>query len=49
MTKIISIKYDVPNDRLEMFDDYMKMIDGFYDRSWNGTRKGGRSIWQLNI
>ena len=30
--KIISIKYDVPNDRLEMFDDYMKMIDGFYER-----------------
>ena len=30
--KIISIKYDVPNDRLEMFDDYMKMLDGFYDR-----------------
>ncbi|WP_419038121.1 V-type ATP synthase subunit A [Enterocloster bolteae] len=30
--KIISIKYDVPNDRLEMFDDYMKMIDVFYDR-----------------
>ena len=30
--KIISIKYDVPNDRLEMFDDYMKMKDGFYDR-----------------
>ena len=30
--KIISIKYDVPNDRLDMFDDYMKMIDGFYDR-----------------
>jgi V/A-type H+-transporting ATPase subunit A len=30
--KIISIKYDVPNDLLEMFDDYMKMIDGFYDR-----------------
>ena len=30
--KIISIKYDVPNDRLEMFDDYMKMIDDFYDR-----------------
>ena len=30
--KIISIKYDVPNDHLEMFDDYMKMIDDFYDR-----------------
>lgn len=30
--KIISIKYDVPNDRLDMFDDYRKMIDDFYDR-----------------
>lgn len=30
--KIISIKYDVPNDRLDMFDDYMKMIDSFYDK-----------------
>lgn len=30
--KIISIKYDVPNDRLDMFDDFMKMIDDFYDR-----------------
>ena len=29
---IISIKYDVPNDRLELFDDYRKEIDGFYDR-----------------
>ena len=29
--KIISIKYDVPNDRLDMFDDYMKQIDKFYD------------------
>ena len=30
--KIISIKYDVPNDRLDMFDDYKKQIDAFYDR-----------------
>lgn len=29
--KIISIKYDVPNDKLEMFDDYKKQIDTFYD------------------
>ncbi len=29
--KIISIKYDVPNDRLEMLDDYKKQIDRFYD------------------
>lgn len=29
--KIISIKYDVPNDRLDMFDDYKKQVDTFYD------------------
>ena len=29
--KIIAIKYDVPNNRLEMFDDYMKAVDAFYD------------------
>ncbi|MCI7812985.1 MAG: V-type ATP synthase subunit A [Lachnospiraceae bacterium] len=29
--RIISIKYDVPNDRLDMFDDYQKAIDEFYD------------------
>lgn len=29
--KIISIKYDVPNDKLEMLDDYKKAIDRFYD------------------
>ena len=25
--KIIKIKYDIPNDKLSMFDDYYKMID----------------------
>lgn len=29
--KVISIKYDVPNDHLELFDDYKKAIDAFYD------------------
>lgn len=29
--KLISIKYDIPNDRLDMFDDYKKDIDRFYD------------------
>ncbi|MDO4328366.1 MAG: V-type ATP synthase subunit A [Lachnospiraceae bacterium] len=29
--KVISIKYDVPNDRLDLFDDYKKQIDQFYD------------------
>lgn len=29
--KVIAIKYDVPNDKLEMFDDYKKQIDAFYD------------------
>ena len=28
--KIIAIKYDVPNDKLEMFDDYYKMVDEFH-------------------
>ena len=28
--KIIAIKYDVPNDRLEMFEDYHKAVDEFY-------------------
>lgn len=29
--KIISMKYDVPNDRLDLFDDYKKQVDAFYD------------------
>ncbi len=28
--KVIAIKYDVPNDRLDMFDEYKKKIDAFY-------------------
>ena len=30
-TSIIAIKYDVPNDKPEMFDDYYKAIDAFYE------------------
>ena len=29
--KIIAIKYDVPNDKLELFDDYKAAVDKFYD------------------
>lgn len=29
--KIISIKYDVPNDRLDMMDDYKQAVDDFYN------------------
>jgi len=29
--KVIAIKYDVPNDNLKMFDNYLKAIDEFYD------------------
>ena len=29
--RIISIKYDVPNDKPELFDEYHKAIDRFYD------------------
>ncbi len=30
--KVIAIKYDVPNDKLEMLEDYKKQIDTFYDK-----------------
>ncbi|MCD8329500.1 MAG: V-type ATP synthase subunit A, partial [Lachnospiraceae bacterium] len=29
--KVIAIKYDVPNDKPEMFDEYHKAIDDFYE------------------
>jgi V/A-type H+-transporting ATPase subunit A len=29
--KVIAIKYDVPNSRLDLFDDYKKEIDEFYE------------------
>ena len=29
--RIISIKYDSPNDRLDLFDEYKKDIDAFYE------------------
>ena len=29
--KVVAIKYDVPNDRPELLDDYKKQIDRFYD------------------
>ncbi len=30
--RIIAIKYDVPNDRLDLFEQYKKDIDRFYDK-----------------
>jgi V/A-type H+-transporting ATPase subunit A len=30
--KVISIKYDVPNDKIELIDGYKKEIDAFYDK-----------------
>ena len=29
--RVIAIKYDVPNDNLQMLDFYKKEIDDFYD------------------
>lgn len=29
--KVIAIKYDVPNDHLEMMDDYKKAVKDFYN------------------
>ena len=40
--KVIAIKYDVPNDRLDMFDQYMKDIDTFYGDFQAGTDVGVR-------
>lgn len=36
--KVIAIKYDVPNDKPELFDTYRKAIDEFYD---NVLKKNG--------
>ncbi len=30
--KIIAIKYDIPNDRMDMFGEYKVMIDDFYEK-----------------
>ena len=30
--RIIAIKYDVPNDRLDLFDDYKKAVDEYYNK-----------------
>ncbi len=30
--KVIAMKYDIPNDHLELFDEYRQAIDAFYDR-----------------
>jgi len=30
--RIISIKYDVPNDNLELFKQYREDIDAFYNK-----------------
>lgn len=38
--KIIAVKYDVPNDKLEMFDDYHKSIDEFYEKRTEKERLG---------
>ena len=31
-SKVIAIKYDVPNDNLQLLDLYKRDIDEFYDR-----------------
>lgn len=30
--KIIAIKYDIPNDRLDLFDEYKQAVDTFYEK-----------------
>ena len=38
--KVIAIKYDVPNDNLQMLDMYKLQIDDFYNKVMEKTRKG---------
>jgi V/A-type H+-transporting ATPase subunit A len=30
--KVIAMKYDIPNDHPEKFEEYKQAIDAFYDR-----------------
>lgn len=39
--KIIAIKYDVPNDHLEMMDDYKKAVKDFYNTVMERMDKEG--------
>ena len=39
--RVINIKYDVPNDRLDMFDQYMKILIHSTMKSSRKMRKGG--------
>ncbi|MDE6103248.1 MAG: hypothetical protein K2F60_01820, partial [Oscillospiraceae bacterium] len=32
MEKVIKIKYDIPNDKLEMFEDYKKEINSVFEK-----------------
>ena len=47
--RVISIKYDVPNDRLEMFAQYHRDIDAFIRMFWKRMHKENRRSCQSNI
>ena len=40
--RVIAIKYDVPNDRLEMFAQYKRDIDSSISVCWRKMRRRGR-------
>lgn len=47
--RVINMKYDVPNDKLNLFQIYYNAIDEFYDDVLKRNAQKGEQLWQLNI
>ena len=47
--KVIAIKYDVPNDNLQLLDLYRKQIDDSMTQYWKRMHKEAVILWELNI
>lgn len=47
--RVINMKYDVPNDKLNLFEIYYNAIDEFYDDVLKRNAQKGEQLWQLNI
>ncbi len=47
--RVIAIKYDVPNDNLQLLDSINWILMTFITASSRKMRKGRDVIWQLNI
>ncbi len=47
--RVISIKYDVPNDNRKCLTNTKKISTGSMTTCWKETDKEGKRQWQLNI